>query len=30
MTELFNDGWRDNWGFVPLGKDEFNSTADMF
>lgn len=28
MAELFNDGWRDNWGFVPFGKDEFDSMAD--
>jgi hypothetical protein len=29
MAGLFNDGWRDNWGFVPFGKDEFDSTADV-
>jgi hypothetical protein len=29
MAELFNDGWRDNWGFVPLGKDELDSSADF-
>ena len=28
MEELFNDGWRDNWGFVPFTKAEFDSTAD--
>lgn len=28
MAELFNDGWSDNWGFVPFGKDEFDSQAD--
>ncbi|PWB79386.1 MAG: hypothetical protein C3F11_20955 [Methylocystaceae bacterium] len=29
MTELFNDGWSGNWGFVPFGQDEFDSTADV-
>lgn len=28
MEDLFNDGWRDNWGFVPFTKAEFDSTAD--
>ena len=28
MSDLFNDGWRDNWGFVPFTLDEFNSVAD--
>jgi hypothetical protein len=28
MEELFNDGWSDNWGFVPFTKAEFDSTAD--
>jgi hypothetical protein len=28
MSELFNDGWSENWGFVPFGKDEFDSMAD--
>jgi hypothetical protein len=28
MTDLFNDGWRDNWGYVPFTLDEFNSIAD--
>ena len=28
MSDLFNDGWRDNWGFVPFTLDEFNSIAD--
>ena len=23
MSDLFNDGWRDNWGFVPFTKAEF-------
>ncbi len=28
MSDLFNDGWRDNWGFVPFTKEEFDSIAD--
>ena len=28
MTELFNDGWSGNWGFVPFTQAEFDSTAD--
>ncbi|QGM45288.1 hypothetical protein [Methylocystis heyeri] len=28
MSDLFNDGWRDNWGFVPFTKAEFDSIAD--
>jgi hypothetical protein len=28
MAELFNDGWSSNWGFVPFGRDEFDSQAD--
>lgn len=28
MAELFNDGWSDNWGFVPFSKEEFDSDAD--
>jgi hypothetical protein len=28
MTDLFNDGWRNNWGFVPFTLEEFNSIAD--
>jgi hypothetical protein len=28
MTELFNDAWRDNWGFVPFTLAEFDSIAD--
>ncbi len=28
MSDLFNDSWRDNWGFVPFTKEEFNSIAD--
>lgn len=29
MSELFNDAWRDNWGFVPFTVEEFDSTADV-
>jgi len=28
MTDLFNDGWRNNWGYVPFTLEEFNSIAD--
>jgi hypothetical protein len=28
MTELFNDGWSGNWGFVPITKEELDSMAD--
>ena len=29
MSELFNDGWSGNWGFVPFTVEELNSTADV-
>jgi hypothetical protein len=28
MAELFNDAWRDNWGYVPFTLEEFDSMAD--
>jgi hypothetical protein len=28
MTELFNDAWSGNWGFVPFTQAEFDSMAD--
>ena len=28
MSDLFNDAWRGNWGFVPFTKAEFDSIAD--
>jgi hypothetical protein len=28
LTEIFNDAWSDNWGFVPLTVDELVSTAN--
>jgi len=28
LTELFNDAWSGNWGFVPFTYDEFKSVAD--
>ncbi len=28
MTDLFNDAWSGNWGFVPITRDEFKSMAD--
>jgi hypothetical protein len=29
MSELFNDAWSSNWGFVPFTVEEFDSTADV-
>ncbi len=29
MSELFNDAWRGNWGFVPFTVEELDSTADV-
>lgn len=26
--EVFNDAWQDNWGFVPLTRDEMRNLAD--
>jgi hypothetical protein len=28
LVDIFNDGWANNWGFAPLGLDEFLSMAD--
>lgn len=28
MTEMFNEAWADNWGYVPITRDEFKSMAD--
>ncbi len=28
LTDIFNDAWSGNWGFVPLTVDELVSTAD--
>jgi hypothetical protein len=28
LTDIFNDAWSDNWGYVPLTVDELVSTAD--
>jgi hypothetical protein len=28
LTEIFNDAWSDNWGYVPLTADELVSTAE--
>jgi hypothetical protein len=28
LTEIFNDAWSGNWGYVPLTVDELVSTAD--
>jgi hypothetical protein len=27
MFEIYNSAWEKNWGFVPMGWDEFNATA---
>lgn len=27
MWNIYNDAWEDNWGFVPMTKDEFHHTA---
>jgi hypothetical protein len=28
IIDIFNDGWSENWGFVPLTLEEFMSSAD--
>jgi hypothetical protein len=28
LVDIFNDGWRENWGFVPFTYDEFMATAE--
>jgi hypothetical protein len=28
IVDIFNDGWSENWGFVPLTLDEFMSSAE--
>ncbi|MFV8817811.1 hypothetical protein [Haliea sp. E17] len=28
MRDIFNDAWHDNWGFVPLDKDEWQHTVE--
>lgn len=28
MGEIFNDGWRDNWGFLPFTEPELHHLAD--
>lgn len=25
---VFNEAWKDNWGFIPISKEEFEQTAD--
>ena len=27
LTDIYNDAWRDNWGFVPLAEDEITAMA---
>lgn len=29
MRDIFNDGWSDNWGFVPFTHEEFEETAKV-
>src|SRR5262249_9112929 len=29
MSELFNDAWRGNWGYVPFTAEEPNLSADL-
>lgn len=29
IRALFNDGWSDNWGFVPFTRDEFQAIGNM-
>jgi GNAT superfamily N-acetyltransferase len=28
LRHIYNDAWHDNWGFVPMGKDEFRIEAE--
>ena len=28
MRQIYNDAWSGNWGFVPMGKEEFHHTAE--
>ncbi|MDE2577229.1 MAG: hypothetical protein KGL46_00345 [Hyphomicrobiales bacterium] len=30
FTQLFNDAWSGNWGYVPMTREEFKSNADSF
>jgi len=30
VREIFNQAWKDNWGFIPLTKEELASTANDF
>ncbi|MCR9133699.1 MAG: GNAT family N-acetyltransferase [bacterium] len=30
VREIYNQAWKDNWGFLPLTKAELQSTADDF
>ena len=29
IIELFNDGWKESWGFIPLAPKEFSSMAKL-
>ncbi|MDX1642098.1 MAG: GNAT family N-acetyltransferase [Balneolaceae bacterium] len=28
IREIFNEAWKDNWGFIPLSTEEFDALAD--
>lgn len=30
VREIFNESWKDNWGFIPLTKEELEATAKDF
>lgn len=30
VRKIFNQAWKDNWGFIPLTEDELAATADDF
>lgn len=30
VRKIFNEAWKDNWGFIPLTEEELASTADDF
>ena len=29
VVDIFNDGWRENWGFTPLGLDEYTAMGHL-
>lgn len=30
LRDIFNDGWSDNWGFVPITREEFAELGSIF